>query len=220
MDLTTAAAWAEKPRRLETITLDNVVVDAEDGWIHCRHGSGGFGLRIADCESTPIEGEDYELETVNFSTITGLRGADGWLMHKTDQQLADDHAALLRDLEERRQAELAANREKWTEQEAALPEWLRDRLARFRANGGERFDLEAWAYELFICRLAALFESGDEAAADQLAKDGGASGNQWECAKALAAVHTEEPDEITKFPAGATPITGDPYFRGRGVKTP
>lgn len=218
MGMTTAADWAAKRRHLETITLDNVVVDAEDGWVHLRHGSWGFALKITDCESIPIEGDDYELETIG-TTPTGLRGANGWLMHKTDQQLADEHNQFIRDIEERRQAELAENREKWTEQEAALPEWLRDRLARFRANGGEQFDVDGWAYELFICRLAAVFESDGEQAAEQFASDEGSTGNQWGCAKALAAAHAAEED-MTQFPAGATPITGDPYFRGRGVKTP
>lgn len=213
MAMSTAADWAAKPRHLEAITLDHAEVNATDGWVSCKHGSWSFSLRIADCTSVPVAGNDYELETVG-TLITGLRGADGWLMHKTDQQLADDHNMMVAGFQDERRRTLDSCREAWTEQEAALPDWLRERLSRFRTNGGERFDLDGWGYELVICRLAAVLADGDEDAANALASESGATGNQWDCAKALASHHQGGAD-LTQFPAGLTPLTGDPYYLGK-----
>ena len=218
MGMTTAADWAAKPRHLDPIVLTEVEV-TDDGWVTCRAKGQGFSLKLATCESLPIVGRDYEIETVLGSTVTGLRSSLGWMMHKTDQQLADDHNAMLADFARKRRETLEANRELWTKQETALPEWLRERLARFHANGGEAFALDDWGYELFICRLAALLDAGDDTAADELARDGGASGNQWDCAKALVAAHRDGHD-LASFPAGLTPLTGDPFYRGKAVTTP
>lgn len=220
MGMTTAADWAAKPRHLEKIVLTKVEV-TDDGRVSCYSSTSGMGfsLKLDDCESLPIVGRSYEVETVLGSTVTGLRSALGWLMRKTHSQLADDHNAMVEDFEREKRERLEANRELWTNQERTLPEWLRERLARFHANGGEAFALDGWGYELFICRLAALLDAGDEAGAEELARTGGASGNQWDCAKVLVDVHRKGVD-LTPFPAGLTPLTGNPYYRGEGVTTP
>lgn len=214
MAMSTAADWAAKLRDLQPVTLDAVDIDPESGWIRCGGDSMVFGLKVADCEGIPIVGHTYELETVLGSTVTGLRSGDFWLMRKTDQQLADEHNTMVVGFQDERRRTLESCRETWTEQEAALPDWLRERLSRFRTNGGERFDLDGWGYELMICRLAAVLADGDEDAASALASESGASGNQWDCAKALAS-HHEGGADLTQFPAGLTPLTGDPYYLGK-----
>lgn len=104
---------------------------------------------------------------------------------------------------------LEKNRKVYAAHEDALPDWLKARIQRFRDAAGEKFLLQGWGYELMICRLADLLDRGLEAEADKLAGDEGASGNQWECAKALAAGRVEHGDGYAALvPAGLSPITG------------
>jgi hypothetical protein len=104
---------------------------------------------------------------------------------------------------------LEKNRKQYAAWEEALPDWLKARIQRFRDAAGEKFLLEGWGYELMICRLADLIDQGREDEADKLACDEGASGNQWDCAKALAAGRKAHGDEFAvQVPAGLSPITG------------
>ncbi|WP_238840714.1 hypothetical protein [Prescottella equi] len=219
MSLTTAEDWAAKSRRLETITLDKAEVRETVVVCHAVK-SWSFQLPIEQLTRIPQVGREYQLETVNLSQTTGLRDDAGWLMRKSDQQLADEHNRMVREFDEKRRETLAANREQWAELEAALPDWLRDRLARFRINGGEQFELDGWGYELLICRLAEMYtETGgeDTDAIWAFANQYGTSGNQHDCAKALAAAH-QAGEDLARFPAGFTPITGDPFYLKAGAR--
>lgn len=199
--------WAATPRYLEDIVVTEVQSDADSVWITA--GCMGFRRSRTDLGREIRVGEHLALETVNVSTITGLRDANGWLFHMTDEDLAADARRFSEDLHRKDVERLEANRKKWTADEAALPDWLKARIQRFRDAAGEKFLLEGWGYELMICRLADLLDRGLEGDADELAKTEGATGNQWDCAKCLAEVHrTYGEESVAAVPAGLAPITG------------
>ena len=123
-------------------------------------------------------------------------------------------------IEERRRAWLNANRNKWEEREAALPDWLRSRLETFHTNGGERFDLMGWGHELITCELALAYvhsELDDDDAIARFAIDNGTTETQHAFAKSLAQVHMEGVEDVTAIPSALTAITRDPYWLGAGV---
>lgn len=204
----TAAGWAKRPRSLEGFTVTNV----EDGgdYLTITGGHGWtFGRSKADLGRDIRVGDELWIETMQLSRITGLRDRNGWLFHLTDQDLADEAVQFSADLERERTVALEKNMKLYAQWESDLPEWLKARIQRFRDAAGEEFLRNGWGYELVICRLAALFDSGDEAAAEKMASGEGVSGNQWECAKALAKGRSLHGDEYAAaVPAGLSPITG------------
>jgi len=204
----TAEKWASLRRRISDFTVKTVQDDGD----HLRlqnQGGWTFSRPKADLGRTVQPGEHLQLETIGLSHITGLRGANGWLFRLTNQDLADEARKYSEELHRKDVARLEQNRKKWAEQEAALPAWLQARIQRFRDAGGEHFLLTGWGYELCICRLADLMDRGLDADADQLAADEGVSGNQWDCAKVLAAGRREHGDDFARqLPAGIAPITG------------
>lgn len=201
----TADFWAQLPRRVEWFTVksvkdhgDNVTINQSNGW--------SFHRSKADLGREIVDGESLALETVKLTQITGLRDVNGWLFRLTDQDLADESREFSEQLRRDETIRLEKNRKLYADQEAALPEWLGDRIRRFRAAAGEKFLREGWGYELMICRLADLMEQGLEDDAEQLASSEGATGNQWDCAKLLVRAHRE--DVSDQVPAGLAPITG------------
>ncbi|WP_373234000.1 hypothetical protein [Mycobacterium marinum] len=190
----TAEHWAQMSRHLEWFTVksiqdqgDSVQINQSNGWSFSRSkASLGREIRV---------GERLALETVKLTQITGLRDASGWLFRLTDQDLADEARKFSEDLHRKDVERLERNRKLYAEHETNLPDWLKV--------------LEGWGYELMICRLADLLDRGLEDEADKLARDEGASGNQWDCAKALAAGRKRHGDEFgSALPAGLAPITG------------
>lgn len=204
----TAEHWAQRPRKVEPFVVgsvkdcgDGLEIHQSDGWTFYR-SKAELGREIH-------VGEHLQLETMQLTRITGLRDANGWLFRLTDQDLADE----AREFSERMQRDdvvrLEKNRKVYAVHEDALPNWLKARIQRFRDAAGEKFLLEGWGYELMICRLADLFDRGLDVEADKLASDEGASGNQWDCAKSLAAGRREYGDDFAvRVPAGLSPITG------------
>lgn len=102
---------------------------------------------------------------------------------------------------------LERNRKRYWAMEQDLPDWLQARIKRFRDAGGEQFLLRGWWYELVICRLAAVLDTGDEAAARTLSDELGASMNQWDCALCLTDTYQLVGD-VSDIPAGISPLTG------------
>lgn len=166
-------------------------------------------------------GVAYRLEVRLGSVVTGCLVGGEWLWRKTDEALADERRVGLARFALRRAEDLAAGRESWAAREAALPIWLRARLATFRERGGEKFELDGWHYELIVAELAALYvESGMEAtdAVTAHADAHGVSGNQDEVARMLARARLA--DDGDGWTAAGTvsalsPITGDPFYEAR-----
>lgn len=204
----TAEGWAQRPRRLEPFIVESVKdhgdgleIHKSDGWTFYRSKTDlGREIHV---------GEELEMETIQLTRITGLRDKNGWLFRVTNQDLADEAREFTEKMHRDQVEDLERNRKLYAAHEEALPEWLKSRIRRFREAAGEKFLLEGWGYELMICRLADLMDRGLRVEADKLADDEGASGNQWDCAKALAAGRIEHGDEYaTLVPAGLSPITG------------
>jgi hypothetical protein len=180
---------------------DSLEIRMSTGWTFIRSK--------ADLGRDLSVGEQLEQETVQLTRITGLRDADGWLFHMSNQDLAEEARKFSEDMHRRDVERLELNRKKYWAWEEALPDWLRARVRRFRDAAGEQFLLSGWGYELVICRLADLFDRGLQEEAEQMAKDEGVTGNQWECAKVLAEGRSRHGDVFAvRIPGGLAPITG------------
>lgn len=210
----TAEHWAQRRRSIADFIVkrvqdhgDTVALTGHLGWTFAKSRAElGRDIRV---------GEHLQQETIGFTQVTGLRDADGWLFHYTDQELADEAREFSEGMRRREVEQLERHRKTWATQEAALPDWLGARIQRFRDAAGEKFLLEGWGYELMICRLADLIDQGRDEEAGKLARDEGASGNQWDCAKTLAEGRARHGDVFAvKCPAGIAPITGSADYSG------
>jgi len=204
----TAEGWAKRPRKLEEFTVEKLVDHGDS--VEIKMSTEWTFIRSKeDLGRDLVVGETLWQETVQLTRITGLRDRNGWLFHLTDQDLADEAREFSEELHRKDVIRLEQNRKKYAQWEQELPDWLQARIQRFRDAGGEHFLLTGWGYELIICQLAALFDAGDEAGAERLSEEQGVSGNQWDCAKALAAGRKAHGDEYAVLaPAGISPITG------------
>lgn len=204
----TADHWAQRPRSLNEFVVKSVL-DSGDYLTLTSESGWGWMARKADLSREIRVGERLQQETIGITFVTGLRDDNGWLYRRTDQELADEARKFTEDMNRKDAERLEKNRAKYAEQERALPEWLQARIKRFHDAGGENFQLTGWGYELLICRMADLIDRGQEIEADQIASAEGASGNQWDCAKTLAAGRERYGDRFgTGCPAGLAPITG------------
>ncbi|MEG9248033.1 hypothetical protein V6S67_08045 [Arthrobacter sp. Soc17.1.1.1] len=181
-----------------------------------HHGDGAT-LKMSDGWTmlSPVdsyhyaEGRQVVREMYGFNWIGGLRlpDSDSWIFHRSDEHFAQADADRRAKWDQEKRERLAENREDWQKREDALPEWLRSRLQRFHAAGGEEFELEGWGYELAICEIAVIYARNggvDDDEINQYGRVHGTSGNQHDCAKALAA----HQDEAARMPAGLSPLTG------------
>lgn len=171
------------------------------------HESGFGGVPVNGKTTRIKEGDRLVMETTLGSTVTGLRYADAksWLYRKSDEQLQREHQVWLDQWEQEKNTLLEDNRQNWMNRETSLPDKYRKRLEHFR-NVGKDFEREGWGYELIICELAEMYEHNggvDDEAIMAYAGEHGTSGNQHDCAKALAKAETLE-----GFPAGLSPLTG------------
>ena len=191
----------------------------EDGY-YSLTTVGGWGCvvppAVGDVLLTVTDADLLEQETVQASRITGWRVNGEWIWRSSDQDIIAENAAF----HERHQASLRKmledNQEDWAKREAALPEWLRERITYFHEHGGENFKLNGWGYEVIVAEFAALFfdtapdfKETDEIKAFDL--ENGASGHQWDFGKALAKAHYEEPDRSLAGTVAALPFNGRYY---------
>jgi hypothetical protein len=206
----TADDYARRPRSLERYTVrrcrdlgDRVEISTEQGTGFVR-SKKDIGLPLLEV------GDEFDLETIQLSFITGLRDAAGrWRFRLTNQRLADDANAASADWERKKTIELERNMRRYNEIEEALPAWLRARIQRFRDAAGEQFLRDGWGYELVICRLADAMAAGDEDRVSAIDEEEGASGNQHGCARLLAQLHADGHDgDVVALPAGLAPLTG------------
>jgi hypothetical protein len=205
-------------RHIEIVTINRVHGDGrtvtwDNGW--------SFGGIPAQHRGHVVVGATFAVETIRLTQVTGLATLDAnggigkWLWHKTDDDLAREHAEMVAGFQREREEQWEAHREAWTEREARLPLTLRRRLERFRANGGHDFETNGWGYELVISELAVLYAaSGQEDTADVMAyaNEHGTSGNQHDMAKVLSRGLTNDPadqDAVANAPSGRSPLTGD-----------
>jgi hypothetical protein len=208
------------PRHLEAVTIENSDVASDRSYVTLTWSNGwSFGGCPVEHASALTVGTEAEVETVRFSTVTGIRVAGRWLYRKSDQDLMAEHEAMVDRNNRDRQAQLDRNREVWQARQDALPSWLRTRLEYFHERGGEHFRRDGWGYELVVCELAALYAASPDATEtreiDEYALLNGTSGNQHDCAQALAQ-RFYRTGVAVEFPAALTPITGDPdYSKGK-----
>lgn len=203
-----AAEWAGRAHTIETYTVKSVVEDGDSvqittndhtGFVRPRTDLGPTGLAVGDV---------FDLETVNFSRITGIRFNDAWLFRKTNEELAHEDDLQAGAFHRSKVVDLERNKEKYADWERNLPAWLKARIQRFRTAAGEKFLLDGWGYELVVARLAAALADGDDAKADEISREVGASGNQYDCAKLLARLHIDGHPDRDLIPAALMPITG------------
>ena len=204
-----ARHWSDQHRSVTVYTVKKVT-DLGDSWQFSTTDRTSFIRSKRDVPHEFHPGDQFILETIGWSNITGLAYNDGeWLFRLSDEDLAREarewHEKCELELSER----LDRNHRMYAQLENDLPSWLRARLARFHEAAGDKFKREGWGYELAICRLADLLDRDRKDDADALASELGASGNQWDCAQALARFRKQDGDEVAvRFPAGMAPITG------------
>jgi len=202
-----------RTRCLETHEVKTLTYSTDGKWgtILTTDGTGFMQPLAVAARLSP--GTAFSLETVNYSTITGILLGTEWLLHKTDDDLAAEHAAFVADLHQKDEERLERSRTNWAAREAALPEWGRKRLERFHQTGGAAFDLQGWGYELTVAELAALYLTTNNEDTDEInayAADHGTSGNQHACAKTLATlIAGGATGRAQNLPAALTPLTGD-----------
>lgn len=206
-----------KIERVEVDHVDGASVTWTNGW--------SFAGVPEEHQDYLTPGAQFLLETRGFSQVTGLAKFNTnpddvvcdivWLWRKTNEELAQEHRALVADMNRRHEEQWEANQEEWAAREAALPSPLRRRLSRFRINGGHDFEIGGWGYELIISELAVLYAASGREETDEIseyAKREGTSGNQHNYAKALAGLlleGKESEDAIANAPSGLGPLTGD-----------
>ena len=140
------------------LTLYTVKKNTSDGEILTAEGTG-FITKSKAVIDLLMPGQEFELETIGFSQITGVKIEGDWVDRKTDADLKREHEEMVAGFKEKNLKRLEQNREDWTRREAELPQWLRDRLEHFHATGKENFEIEGWGYELVACEIAALIDS-------------------------------------------------------------
>lgn len=176
----------------------------------------GTGHALFDSMTGKVKvGDTLVLETRNFSMVLGVRyyEAETWLFRKSDQEVEAERIQTLKDLQVKKVATLAANREDWQARTDALPEWIKERIAKFQESG-LKFELNGWGYELVIAELAVLYQGPryeDTPEIKAYADMHGTSGNQHQAAIWLAKEH-DQGNSLAGTVSGLMPITGDPYY--------
>lgn len=215
--MSTATAHQRDIATVTVTRLEGDTVTMSSGWSWClREQLRGHVDVGAVCD----------VETIRFSQVVGWRvhGATEWLWRETDADIDRADADFRADIDRRHRETLARHEVDWTAREAALPDWARARLAVYHHHGGQAFKESGWGYELVVCELAALYAADPQlpaeghiawddepAAVRALAEREGTSGNQHDCALALARAHRAGRD-LAGTVAALSPITGDAFY--------
>lgn len=199
--------------------LENGVLLREDGWSYCPPMDVYENLSV---------GDSIAVETVQMTRVVGIQNANGdWLFRKSDEDLVEEDRLFREGLEARNRQRLEEKRANWRMRTYALPPNIRARIDYFKEQGGEKFEIEGWGYELGIAELAALlvktgrtdnaephgvkFEASEEV--DKYIQEMELSGNQVDLARALANVLVQQPSiSLAGTVSGLSPITGSPYY--------
>lgn len=198
-------------RRTDTFTVKALQLGKEAVAISTTDATGFIIPLTEDTRQICVHGT-YLLELKDFNDVGGILTMDGrYLMRRSDQYFARKREQHRAEAARRRRELLDANRDDWQAREDALPSWIRARLERFHNAGGEYFALEGWGYELTICELAVIYERNglvDDDEVSRFAALHATSGNQHDCALALA----RNKERAASFPAGMSPLSGDPDY--------
>lgn len=176
---------------------------------------GGYGHGMfPEMEGKVKAGDVVILETKGFSTITGVFDINSglWYFRKSDEDLERERIEFSEALEKKHQDVLEANRDDWQTRTALLPYWINRRIEKFQES--PLFAADGWGYELCVAELAVFYvNSGGEDTEDIMnyGRENGTSGNQHECAKALANMHRKGEDLYGTISA-LSPLTGDAYY--------
>jgi hypothetical protein len=206
-------------RSEETRTIKRI---DPDGTVHTDLWSYGGDAARTLITAGVRPGDVVIFETVLGSQVTGARlpgPGDRWLWRRSTDDLIAEHRAMVEGFRRREREQLDANRADWERREAALPGWLRARLATFRERGGEGFELGGWGYELTICEIAVILgEHGLDPDGPEVmayAREHGTSGNQHGMALALARMHEQDASASAAGTVSAlSPLTGDAFYDG------
>lgn len=197
--------------RVKSISDGGKSVTYEDGWSYLI--PEGYADKVE--VGTVIAYETVQLSRVTAWGIVDLENETvDWAFQKSDEDLDAEDAAFHKKYEDDNEKQWEKFKLGWQERMSKLPIPLRARMELFHTNGGHAFELKGYGYELAVCELAALYYDTEGEETDEIKtydQEHGCSGNQHDCAKALAKF-MKEPDSILEFPAAFTPITGDPYY--------
>jgi hypothetical protein len=223
-------AWDDEQYEDETLT------DVTDGGDYWSLSMGGMGIAAPKRPGhTPQIGERVRLWGKGFGyPVRGIAVGDVVLRYETEREMRErfDREAAQREREQR--AAYEAAREQTEARVAALPEVLRRRIARFRANNPD-FGWKYEGYELFVCEQAVVIADALKAPGAiqawrdlpweaQVAAvpglDDGHSGNTFGAACVLAHWYLTQPENVVHQHGALSPLVGsDEYGDGPAGET-
>lgn len=210
-------------REYQDGVLDEVEINA-DGSYTLKHD--GWSLWCAAVEGLPAPkaGETLRMYGRGIGhTVRGIVIGGRVYRYKTAAQEAADHRAWVDNLHAEREREMEAQRDRIAARLEALPGVFRERIEKFRRDGGHEFQRDYEPYELFCCEQAVEIADAlktteairrfhdlpwKEQKALVPALVDGHSGNTFGMACALARLYLDSPEFVTKAHGALTPLVG------------
>lgn len=164
--------------------------------------------------------------TSAFGTVRGIDINDKSLFSKTDMELEAYRIRKLEEYQQKQIEDFKKNEATLDAQYAALPQFFKDRIDRFRSNN-PNFRVEFESYEMFCCnealKIADKLKTSKEVRSfivkptdQQMALvpnlDNGHSGNTFGCACHLAIVYLDMPEAVSKVHGSLSPLVGSKAF--------
>lgn len=158
------------------------------------------------------DGKEFFIEYYGFNTISGWLIDGTWYNHKSDEDFARDMEDLRRTFHNEKVWDLETHREDWKKRTDALPDWIRARIEHFKEVAGPKFDLDGWGYELVVAEMAVMFDENGLEEPENFSEysiANGVSGNQYDMAKALAKLKSQQPEfDFGNTVSALSPLTG------------
>lgn len=203
-------------------TLVRVEPQEGGGWFVIDERGMGFFVENTHCQTVPKVGETYVLVGEFGYPIRGIEIADRCYCYRTQAQEEARHRAEVLDAQNKRQQEADAQVAERDAKVAAMPEFFRKRIERFRKVTPD-FRRDHEPYEIFTCEQAVLFaeklqtpealSAFSQASCDEqrrlvpgLSREH--SGNTFGMALKLAHISLKEPELLPKMHGALCALVG------------
>lgn len=216
------------------VTIDPNDLEFQDGVLEGVdvHGNGytlkhdGWSLWCEAVDGLPVPTADEPLRLYGRGVGYPVRGiviGGRVYRYKTAAQERTDHEAWVANLHAEREREMHEKHEAIEARIVALPAVFRERIEKFRRDGGHEFRRDYEPYELFCCEQAVAIGDALKSAEsirhfyglswkEQRALvpglEDGHSGNTFGMACALARFYVESPERVTNAHGALTPLVG------------
>jgi len=203
-------------RKTELITIKAVTRWADQHNIVEVHSDQGKTYMLPLSYYERIEQGGVVLVETRNGLVSGWRVDGEWIKRYTDQELDDQIQVRIREAREAAYKHLEENKANWRSREAALPQFMRERIEFFREVAGHNFELTGWEYELVVAELCLLYmrsKGEDTPAVDKYCEKHDVDDNQRHIAQLLYAMAKEAPGRsMTQTPSALYYTTGHPFY--------